>query len=208
MKNREHPWETIYQRRGRVFNDPIPGFAEVLDQFARGGCSRLLDLGCGNGRHLVELARQGYQADGLDISQTGLRLTRAWLAEAGLEAGLVCGDARRALPCCTAGYDGLISIQVIHHAVLAEVRAAIAEIWRILRPGGIAFVTVAARLDPDMAHEEIEPGTFVPLEGEERGLPHHIFTEEGIRRAFGAFHIQEIRRRANGKVLTLWLRKP
>ena len=91
--------------------------------------------------------------------------------------------------------------------MIAEVRIAIAEIYRILAKGGIAFVTVAGRKDQEMAYEEIEPGTYVPLVGSEKGLPHHIFTEEEVQREFRAFQIQEISHRAEGNVLALWVVK-
>jgi hypothetical protein len=84
---------------------------------------------------------------------------------------------------------------------------AIAEIWRILANGGIAFVTVAGRKHESEAYEEIEPGTSVPLDGTEKGLPHHIFSEDELRSEFGVFQIREITRRAEGKVLALWLMK-
>jgi SAM-dependent methyltransferase len=96
------------------------------------GCSRLLDLGCGSGRHVVHLAKEGFKVHGTDISPTGLRMTRDWLVEEGLVAGVVLADMRRPLPFCDGAFEGLLSTQVIHHAPIAAVRGTIREIWRVL----------------------------------------------------------------------------
>ena len=207
MPGDTHPWERIYAREGRFFNELLPGFAEIAGRLASRACQRVLDLGCGNGRHLVALALRGFSVAGLDISLSGLRLARAWLEEEGLEAGLVCADTRLPLPLMARAFDGLLATQVIHHALLAEVRVSLAEIWRVLVPGGIAFVSVAGRTHVDEHYEQIEPGTFLPLDGMEQGLPHHIFSEREFRHELGAFRILELGYRAEGRVLAAWLEK-
>jgi len=77
----------------------------------------------------------------------------------------------------------------------------------VINDGGIAFVTVAGKKHQDLAYEEIEPGTYVPLAGTEKGLPHHIFTEDELWREFEHFQIQEICPRDEGRVLAIWLKK-
>jgi SAM-dependent methyltransferase len=207
MPGERHPWERIYAREGRFFKEPFPGFEQVVARFTGYGCRRVLDLGCGNGRHLVALAYLGFRVCGLDISPSGLRLSRAWLGEDGLEARLVCADTRLPLPFTTRTFDGLLSTQVVHHALLAEVRVSIAEIWRVLAPGGIAFVSVAGRTHEDEHYEQIEPGMYLPLDGLEQGLPHHIFSEGEFRKELGAFCILEMGYRAEDHVLAAWLEK-
>ncbi|MGB3716553.1 MAG: class I SAM-dependent methyltransferase [Candidatus Promineifilaceae bacterium] len=175
MVKMDHPWEKIYRTEGRVFGEPFPRFYETVRTFKEYGCSTILDLGCGNGRHVVGLAREGFAATGLDISPTGLGLTQNWLNEENQRAQLVLADMRHPLPIRDEFFDGLFSTQVIHHALLADVRRTIGEIWRILVPGGVAFVTVAGRIHNDTEYVEIEPGTYLPQTGSEAGLPHHIF---------------------------------
>lgn len=207
MNSTSHPWESIYKRGGRIFTEPFPRFKDVARIFSQHQCHRILDLGCGNGRHVVALKKEGFNTIGLDISSSGLLLTREWLEEEGMLAGLVWADVRQYLPFEADSFDGLLSTQVIHHALLSEVRVTIAEMWRVLTNDGIAFVTVAGRKNESEAYEEVEHGTFVPLDGTETGLPHHIFTEDELRLEFRAFQIQEITQRAEGKVLALWLLK-
>jgi SAM-dependent methyltransferase len=206
MNATNHTWESIYKHQGRVFTNPSPEFEAVVKEFAHHSCHLILDLGCGDGRHLVALTTQGFNTMGLDISSSGLCLSRTWLADEGLQAGLVQADARHGFPFKGNSFDGLLSTQVIHHALLADIRITIEEIWRVLAEDGIAFVTVPARKEGE-AYKEIEPGTYIPLEGPEKGLPHHLFTEEELRLEFRMFEIREISRWNEGKVLALWLEK-
>ena len=98
MSATNHPWESIYKREGRIFTEPPPGFKAVVKEFARHHCQLILDLGCGNGRHVVALKKEGFNTIGLDISSSGLRLSYEWLEEEGLKTGLVCADARSCFP--------------------------------------------------------------------------------------------------------------
>lgn len=203
-----HPWEEIYRKEGRVLPEPFPILGEAGDAFRAHGCSFVLDLGCGSGRHLVYLAKQGFRSLGLDISPTGLRLAQAWMREEGHEPILVLGDARQPLPLCDDSIEGVLSTQVIHHARIAAVRLAIREIWRVLVPGGLALVTVSGRKDPGLDHKEIEPGTFVPMAGPEAGLAHHIFTVEELRSEFREYQVLDLSVRAEGAVLAVLAQKP
>ena len=56
--------------------------------------SRVLDLGCGHGRHSIELARRGYRTVGIDLVPGFIELARAEAAREGLGAEFVCGDLR------------------------------------------------------------------------------------------------------------------
>ncbi len=207
MRFTNHPWDEIYRAEGRVFSEPFPGFDEVVQTFIDYGCRKILDLGCGNGRHLVQLASKGFTPFGFDISPTGLRLTQEWSMQEGLWADLVLGDMRHPLPFHSGCFDGVLSTQVIHHALIAEIRLTIDEIRRLLKDDGVAFITVLGQRDDSKAFEEIEPGTFIPTDGLEAGVPHHIFSEEEVRIEFRDFEILDVSMRAEGKVLTVLARK-
>ena len=207
MDSEIYAWDKIFARDGRVLTEHLPFFDRCLALFSSSGVTRILDLGCGNGRHVVGFKESNFDVIGFDISPAGLSLTRKWLDEKGLEAGLVRGDSRCHLPFSASSFQGLISANVIHHALIAEIRETISEIWRILAPGGIGMVSVAGRKHPGGAYREIEPGTYLPLNGDEKGLFHHIFTEEELRGEFSAFEILESGPRADGKVQVIWFKK-
>lgn len=185
-------WNTIFAREGAVFlelQEDLPGIARSLKQRR---AATVLDLGCGSGRHVMYLARQGFDVYGLDGAAAGLGIARQTLAEAGLAADLRQGDIYAPLPYADASFDAVISTQVIHHAILARIRALVAEVARVLKPGGLVFVTVPSRRNQGRRFEQIEPGTLIPLDGREAGLPHHYFTPDELRAVFSAFDVTDL----------------
>jgi SAM-dependent methyltransferase len=184
MDPKENPWDDIFKRDGRVFQDPFPAFGSLVTDFRRHNCERILDVGCGNGRHLVHLARLGFQVTGLDSSWWGLQVAQEWLAEESLNIELVLADMRQPFPFRSESFQGVLATQVIHHALLPTVIRTAVEIDRILMPGGLLFVSVPMPHDPQEGHIEVEPGTFVPTSGTEKGLPHHFFHLEELRNLF------------------------
>ena len=112
---------------------------------------RLLDLGCGGGRHAFEAARRGARVVALDTDRAELQrvtATFAAMAEAGeipdgASGRAVAGDATR-IPFPDGSFDKVIAAEVLEH--LPADQAAMNEITRVLRPGGVAAVTVPAWL--------------------------------------------------------------
>ena len=137
-----------------------------------------------------------------------LRLAQEWAQEEELRIKGIHADMRAPFPFKEGVFDGVFSTQVIHHARIADIRGTIREIFRVLGSGGPAFITVSGMVDDEINHQRIEPGTFIPLEGPEKGLPHHIFSEEELRLEFINFQIEDVSLRAGGKVLAMHARKP
>ena len=113
---------------------------------------RLLDLGCGGGRHAFEAARRGAMVVAVDaqadeVSQ--VRDTIGAMVDAGqikdCGAGVVQGDALR-LPFGDGAFDRVIAAEVLEH--IPDDSSAMAELSRVLRAGGTMAVTVP-RLGPE-----------------------------------------------------------
>ncbi len=190
--SRLQAWDEIFQREGKVFEQPHPDVPQVAQLLKERGSQRVLDLGCGSGRHVVYLARSGFAVYGLDNSPQGLALTQKWLDEEGLSADLQLGDMAARWPYEDSFFDAVISVQVIHHALAATIKKIIQEIERVLKKGGFIFISVPKLRNQGREFEQIELNTFVPLDGPEKGLPHHIFTPEELREFFGNFNVSDI----------------
>jgi SAM-dependent methyltransferase len=187
-------WEHIYRQSPAHQDHEIPHEdVESLHRlFHKNGVRRVLDLGCGNGRHLVHFAGLGYSVYGLDYAPTALRLAGDWLAERRLSAEMACADMK-AIPFRSGSFDALISFQVINHGTLDDIRRTTGEVHRVLREGGWLFVTVGTCLPFGPVHfrngYRIEPGTYVLTDHPESGIPHHFFTATEFRDEFSQFDI-------------------
>lgn len=118
---------------------------------------RLLDLGCGFGRHAFEAARRGARVVALDAGRDevkGVVATFVAMNEAGeldstvTSAGVVQGDALH-LPFADGAFDRVICSEVMEH--IPDDRAAIHELARVLRPGGTMAITVP-RFFPELVN--------------------------------------------------------
>jgi SAM-dependent methyltransferase len=143
----------------------------------------------------------------MDISLSALLLVKEWAQDEKLKSTVINADMRIAFPLGDGVFDGVFSTQVIHHARIDDIRQSIREIYRVLGVGGLAFVTVSGRVDHGIGHQQIEAGTYIPLSGSEKGLPHHIFNEEELRAEFKQFRIEDFSLRAGGKILAVLARK-
>lgn len=112
---------------------------------------RLLDLGCGAGRHAFEALRRGARVVAFDYDEGELKdvtnMASAMAGEGQIGPGghstCVRGDATR-LPYPDGSFDRIIAAEVLEH--IPDDEAAIAELVRVLRPGGTLAVTVPAWL--------------------------------------------------------------
>lgn len=183
-------WEQIFRRDGRIFLEPAKFITQWTGLLKERGVESILDIGCGTGRHLVHMSKFGFHSVGLDNSPTALLLAREWLLKEGLEADLLISDMRLPLPFKNDSFGAVISTQVIHHARLATVLNTAKEIERVVCTGGMIAISVPARrtiTEGIPGYEEIEPNTFVPMSGSEKGLPHHLFTPDEFREIFPRF---------------------
>jgi SAM-dependent methyltransferase len=136
----------------------------VFDQILRGNIAagaRVLDAGCGYGRNLVFLLREGYEVFAVDQDAAAVDHVRR--LSASLESGLPAENFQvarlDALPFEAGLVDVVICNSVLHFSRNEEhFRAILREIWRVLRPGGMLFCRLGSRIG--MEFEQVRPGIF------------------------------------------------
>jgi len=117
--------------------------------------ARILDVGCGTGRHLEQVAATGARPVGVDLSAELLRRARAVRADAGGAWRLVRADMRR-LPIAEGTMDGATSLFTsFGYFDPSGDRAAVAEASRVLRPGGFHVLDFLNR-EAVLAHPKPE----------------------------------------------------
>lgn len=128
------------QRRSRHIFDLVtqaigcPG--ETLD---------VADIGCGPGAQSMVWALAGHRVHGLDVNEGLLELARERAAEAGLEIDFRAGSAEN-LPYETASMDVCLAPELLEH--VPDWQACLREFCRILKPGGVMYLSTTNRLCP------------------------------------------------------------
>ena len=125
---------------------------EVLDLFvqrtARG--EPVLDLGCGPGQIGEYLGQRGLRMVGIDLAFQMLLVARQRTGN----RSLVCGDMR-SIPLRTGSFSGVVAFYSVHHLPRSALRTALAEIRRILKPGGLLVIAT------HLGESEVYTNTFL-----------------------------------------------
>lgn len=143
----------------------------VFDQILRGNIAapmRVLDAGCGYGRNLVHLLREGCEVFAADASAEAVEHVRR-LSES-LDTGLPSKNFQVApiekLPFPSDFADIVLCNSVLHFARDEDhFRAMLAELWRVLKPGGMLFCRLGSRIG--MEFPKLRPNIYRIGDGSE-----------------------------------------
>ena len=178
----ESEWERFFDGHAPAYMDNCftqateAEIAFLMEELRLPAGARILDVGCGTGRHSVRLAGLGYQVTGVDLSTGMLAEAAKAAAAAGVTVDWIHADATRlSLPavcdaaiCLGEGSLGLLSSgeDPIEHdlSILRNIHAA-------LKPGGRLVLTAlsALRMVRQATPEDVLAGRFDPLAMEECG---------------------------------------
>lgn len=202
-------WDDWYEKvEGDVDQDVVRLAAILADE----GKNRVLDVGCGAGRHLSYLARNGFEVAGFDRSESAISGLEARLDGADYDAAVSVADFSEEFPYEDECFDAAVATRSINHADLETIEHAVSEMFRVLRSSGLVYAQVPTYeklvelKEAGEEFEEVEPGTNIPLEGPEEGIPHHNFRREEVLAVFSDFDPEELNQRGDHHCLLA--RKP
>jgi SAM-dependent methyltransferase len=139
-------WQATYDAHPGMYgqrpSDPAVHAAEV---FGGAGVKDVLELGAGHGRDALSFARGGFTVLATDFSPTGLEQLRDTAAAEGLTGRVTTAacDVRKPLPVPGASMDAVFAHMLLCMALSTrEIQALVAEVRRVLRPGGLFVYTV------------------------------------------------------------------
>ena len=187
---------------GEIFADPAmqglkpnPELMGLIPRWQAAGCRRVLDAGCGVGRHLLPLLQAGFRVWGVDCDARVLELGKARLAHAAAPAvlaHLVQADLNR-LPFAHGSFDLVVSVNVINHGDAATFRDYCRELSRVLKTGGHLFIYTSPREAGERVRlpqtRELEPGTLVDIATPDGAMVHHFPTPAELREQFPRFAV-------------------
>lgn len=181
MKHQNSAWAAFFNQHAPVYEDNCftkNTQAEVdfiIETLGLSPGMSILDVGCGTGRHAIELARRGLKVTGIDISCGMLDVARQHAEEAGVQVEWMEADAKNfTLPakfdaaiCLCEGSFGLLGAT---DDPVAQPLAILRNIAAALKPGAPALLTVlnGYRLARVHSNESVQRGAFDPLTLAER----------------------------------------
>jgi SAM-dependent methyltransferase len=142
---REH-WERTYHAHPGLYGAQPSGAAVyAAEVFRDAGVHTVLELGAGHGRDALFFARSGFTVRAADFSPTGLAQLRAAATAEGLGDRVTTteADVRDPLPLCDGAVDAVFAHMLLSMALSTrQLHVLVAEIRRVLRPGGVFLYTV------------------------------------------------------------------
>jgi SAM-dependent methyltransferase len=193
-------WEKTYSNNPSFFGEEPSEFAAAaVAVFSREGMRTVLELGCGHGRDTLLFAREGFEVTALDYSKEALGILAARADEIGVSPHVArrVFDVRVALPFPDSSFDACYSHMLLCMELSTEeLKFLVAEIRRVLRPGGLALYSVRNTFDKHYrggvhkSEDMYEIGGFVV----------HFFSEEMIQSLSRGYDVLEVNRMQEGSL--------
>lgn len=168
MGDDRNAWEELYSKHPRAWR----GSSRVPDLDLPAG-SRVLDVGCGNGKTSVTLIEMGFNVTGTDFSENAVGYCREHFGEGAEFIVSDCTD----MPFSDGLFDGIFAVHLAEHLDDEGLKGFASECFRILRPGGRLFVR---SFSPDDMRAEGD-------ESIRNGISYRYRRPEEIARSFSCF---------------------
>ena len=155
---------------------------------------RVLDLGCGLGRHAIAFAEAGYDVSATDASEKTIEHLRRWRDRLGLSiATETCDMLRQPFPADS--FDIVVAYNVIYHGSRESFALAAKEVRRLLRTRGLFFFTCPTRDDGKYGCGEcLAPHTYAAQNSMTPGDVHYFADAAGLRELLQGFSIVSLRK--------------
>lgn len=193
-------WSRLHQNkryRPKYPSETVVQF--VFRNFNRDGSTRVLDLGCGAGRHVFFMGKEGIVPYGIDYSEEGVEYTKKILREYGMseyEKNMQVGSLTK-LPYEDEFFDGIVCYGVLYYLNVTSIHMAVNEMYRVLKFGGKIQLVVRTIDDYRFNGKNLvegEDNTIIISEQDdkkcansENGMLMHFFEEDELRKLFSSF---------------------
>jgi SAM-dependent methyltransferase len=163
---------------------------ELFESMA-GQDQRLLEVGCGIGVDSIKLAKRGFRVTAVDLTENALAVAKRFAAHRGVTIDFRLGNAE-GLDLPDESFDAVYSFGVLHHT--PDIERSVAEVHRVLRPGGTAYVMLYHRDSlVNLVHRALRLPYESPRNREDHCPVVYTFSRSGVRTLFREFSSVEVR---------------
>ncbi|MCG8380806.1 MAG: class I SAM-dependent methyltransferase [Gammaproteobacteria bacterium] len=184
----DHRWETEEGRSDWL--QPDDDVKNIIPLLQARNVKRVLDLGCGVGRHALFLANEGFDVIAIDGSEVGLNFVAREASKHHLSVTFK-QALMTSLPLEDNSIDYVLAFNVIYHGSPAVVRKAVKEIARVLVPGGLYQGTMLSKRNGNYGlGTEVDDHTFVQEESDDdKSHPHFYCNALELIQMFDGFEL-------------------
>ncbi|HEX2946565.1 MAG TPA: class I SAM-dependent methyltransferase [Clostridia bacterium] len=188
-------WEWSKEKNPTWLN-PSEDSYYLANRWKTAGFHKLLDFGCGLGRHSIFFAKNGFDVYAFDLSTDGVKHLQRWAEIEKLEIHTEIADMLE-LPYPDNSFDCVLAYHVISHTDSRGIEKIIKELKRVLKKDGEFYLTLCSKETwsyKDAGYPRVDENTIVKTDdGPEKGVPHFYVTLEDILTLFKDFSIIRVR---------------
>jgi len=159
----------------------------LRDLFAKlkGRKGKLLEVGCGIGVDSIQLAKCGFDVTAVDLTESALQVAKEFAVRRDVSINFQLGNAE-GLDFPDESFNAVYSFGVLHHT--PDIEKAVAEVHRVLEPGGTAYVMLYARYSiVNLVHRVFRLPYESPRDRNDHCPVVYTFSRRGVRKLFGAY---------------------
>ena len=175
--------------------DPSDESYYYAEKWKREGRKRVLDLGCGLGRHSILFSRYGFEVSALDSSEDAIGSLRKYSEENKLDIQCRVGDMHE-LPYDDGSFDCIFAFLSISHTDSEGIKKVLSEIRRVLVPNGAVFFTLCSKDTWSFTEgnsPKVDENTIMKTQGAEEGIPHFYVDKDDIIELMKDFRLIRVR---------------
>jgi len=175
-------WETYWsdQANREWWEKPAPEVLDLIRSLSPVERPRVLDLGCGLGRHAIAFALAQFSVTAIDASPAAIEQLNEWARRLHLSIETrVCDVLSETLP--REAFDVVLSYNVLYHGSREQFAQAIRQVRKLLKQNGIFFFTCPSRQDGKYGFGEmVAPHTYRCDKSVTPGDIHYFASEEDL----------------------------
>ena len=137
-------WKIVQGEHEKYWLEPDMVVDYLASRWRGTDKKKILDLGCGLGRHTNFFAKRGFETFGFDLSQDAIEKAKKYAESENLDVNFKIGDMLK-LPYKENSFDAILCMNVISHTDTDGMKKIIDELHRVLRKNGECYFTLGSK---------------------------------------------------------------